>query len=172
VLLNEYPLVLEELTRTKPGNYFSHSPAGGLGWAMGAALGFKLARPDRTLIAAVGDGAYMFSNPTPAHFVSRAAGLPVLVVIFNNRRWGAVHRATLSMYPRGDAAQAEQPPLSCLEPSPDYEKIVEASGGYGECVSDPAQLPAALQRALHAVRVEKRQALLNVQTEINYTRTS
>ena len=172
VLLNEYPLVLEELTRTKPGNYFSHSPAGGLGWAMGAALGFKLARPDRTLIAAVGDGAYMFSNPTPAHFVSRAAGLPVLVVIFNNRRWGAVHRATLSMYPHGDAAQAEQPPLSCLEPSPDYEKIVEASGGYGECVSEPAQLPAALQRALHAVRVEKRQALLNVQTEINYTRTS
>jgi acetolactate synthase-1/2/3 large subunit len=62
--------------------------------------------------------------------------------------------------------------LSCLEPSPDYEKIVEASGGYGERVTDPAELPAALQRALHAMRVEKRQALLNVQTEINYTRTS
>lgn len=167
VLFNEYPLVLEELTRTKPGNYFSHSPAGGLGWALGAALGFKLARPDQTLIAAVGDGAYMFSNPTPAHFVSRAAGLPVLVVIFNNRRWGAVHRSTLSMYPQGAAAEAAQAPLSCLEPSPDYEKIVEASGGYGERVSDPAELPAALQRALHAMRVEKRQALLNVQTDYN-----
>jgi acetolactate synthase-1/2/3 large subunit len=172
VVLNEYPLVLEELMRIKPSNYYSHSPAGGLGWAIGAALGFKLARPGQTLIAAVGDGAYMFNNPTPAHFVSRAAGLPVLVVIFNNRRWGAVHRATMSMYPGGDAAHAEQPPLSCLEPSPEYEKVVEASGGYGECVTDPAELPAALQRALHAMRVEKRQALLNVQTEINYTRTS
>ena len=54
VLLNEYPLVLEELLQIKPGNYFSHSPAGGLGWAMGAALGFKLARPDQTVIAALG----------------------------------------------------------------------------------------------------------------------
>ena len=172
VLLNEYPLVLEELLQIKPGNYFSHSPAGGLGWAMGAALGFKLARPDQTVIAAVGDGAYMFGNPTPAHFVSRAAGLPVLFVIFNNRRWGSVHRSTMSLYPRGYAEQSEQPPLSCLEPSPDYEKIVQASGGYGECVTDPAELPAALQRALHTMRVEKRQAVLNVQTEINYARTS
>jgi NADPH2:quinone reductase len=39
VLINEYPLVLEELQRVKPGSYFSHSPAGGLGWATGAALG-------------------------------------------------------------------------------------------------------------------------------------
>jgi len=78
----------------------------------------------------------------------------------------------MSLYPRGDAEKAEQPPLTCLEPSPAYEKVVEASGGYGECVKDPADLPTALQRALHAIRVEKRQALLNVQTEINYVRTS
>ena len=93
-------------------------------------------------------------------------------MIFNNRRWGSVHRSTMSLYPHGYAEQSEQPPLSCLEPSPDYEKIVQASGGYGECVTDPAELPAALQRALHTMRVEKRQAVLNVQTEINYARTS
>jgi len=172
VLLNEYPLVLEELHRVQPGSYFSHSPAGGLGWATGAALGVKLASPHKTVIAAIGDGTYMFGNPTPAHFVSRAVGLPVLFVVFNNRRWGSVHRSTLSIYPHGHAARAEQPPLSCLEPSPDYEKIVEASGGYGECVTDPAELPAALRRALHAMRVENRQALLNVQMEISYARTS
>ena len=43
-----------------------------------------------------------------------------------------------------------------------YEKIVEASDGYGERVETADALPDALQRALHAVRKEKRQALLNV----------
>ena len=172
VVINEYPLVLEELQRVTPANYFSHSPAGGLGWAMGAALGVKLAKPGATVIAAVGDGTYMFGNPTPTHFVSRACALPVLFIIFNNMRWGSVHRSTMTMYPDGHAASASHPPLSCLEPSPDFEKVIEASGGYGERVSDPRDLPAALQRALHAIKVENRQALLNVQLEINYTRTS
>jgi acetolactate synthase-1/2/3 large subunit len=172
VVLNEYPLALEALTVRKPGTYFSHSPAGGLGWAMGAALGVRLARPEATVIACVGDGTYMFGNPTPFHFVSRAQGLPVLTVVFNNRRWGAVHRSTLSLYPQGHAAQEQEPPFSTLEPAPDYEMLVQASGGYGERVEDPAALPAALARALHAVREEKRQAVLNVITEIDYARTS
>jgi hypothetical protein len=34
--------------------------------------------------------------------------------------------------------------------------------GYGECVETPDALPAALERAIHAVTVEKRQALLNL----------
>jgi acetolactate synthase-1/2/3 large subunit len=49
-----------------------------------------------------------------------------------------------------------------LEPSPQYEKYVEASGGYGEQVTERAALPAALARALRVVREERRQALLNV----------
>ncbi|HWA38215.1 MAG TPA: thiamine pyrophosphate-requiring protein [Burkholderiales bacterium] len=172
VVINEYPLALEALSIRKPGTYFSHSPAGGLGWAMGAALGVKLARREATVIACVGDGTYMFGNPTPFHFVSRAQGLPVLTVVFNNRRWGAVHRSTLSLYPEGHASQEHEPPFSTLEPAPDYEKIVEASGGYGERVEDPAALPGALSRALKAVREDKRQAVLNIITEIDYARTS
>jgi acetolactate synthase-1/2/3 large subunit len=42
------------------------------------------------------------------------------------------------------------------------ERYVEASGGYGERVIDPQELPSALERALGVVRVERRQALLNV----------
>ena len=53
-------------------------------------------------------------------------------------------------------------PLTHLEPAPDYEMICRASGGHGERVEDPADLAAALQRALRVVREEKRQALLNV----------
>jgi acetolactate synthase-1/2/3 large subunit len=50
--------------------------------------------------------------------------------------------------------------------------VVQASGGYGERVTDPAQLEPALERALKAVRVEKRQALLNVCLEASYVKTS
>jgi acetolactate synthase I/II/III large subunit len=110
----------------------------------------------------VGDGSYMFGAPTAAHFASRAHGLPVLYVIFNNRAWNAVKRAVQSLAPEGWTARAGTMALTDLEPSPDYEMVCQASGGYGERVEDPAELPAALRRGLRAVREEKRQAVLNV----------
>jgi acetolactate synthase-1/2/3 large subunit len=58
--------------------------------------------------------------------------------------------------------RANRMPLTSLEPAPRYEMIVEASGGYGERVEAAHDLPAALERALDAIRREKRQALLNV----------
>ena len=172
ILVNEYPLVLEEMVVPEPCRYFASAPAGGLGWGLGAALGAKLAAPDKTVICAVGDGAYMFGNPTPAHFVSESMNLPVLFVVFNNARWAAVHRSTLAMYPKGAAAQAAEPPFALLEPSPRFERVIEASGGYGVQVSDPAELKPALERALRVVREEKRQALVNVRLEASYTKTS
>ena len=172
IIVNEYPLVLEELEIREPGRFYTLSPAGGLGWGLGAALGAKLAAPGKTVICAVGDGAYMFGNPTPAHFVSQAMRLPVLFVVFNNARWAAVHRSTLAMYPKGAAAQMKEPPFATLEPSPRFERIVEASGGYGVRVTEPKQLMPALERALKIVREEKRQALINVCLEASYVKTS
>jgi acetolactate synthase-1/2/3 large subunit len=58
--------------------------------------------------------------------------------------------------------RANRMPLTSLEPAPRYETIVEASGGYGERVEAADELPAALKRAIDAIRREKRQALLNV----------
>ena len=49
-----------------------------------------------------------------------------------------------------------------LAPSSAFEKVVEACGSHGERVDEPAALPAALERALRAVRDDKRQALVNV----------
>jgi len=172
LIVNEYPLMLEELEINEPGRYFANSPAGGLGWGMGAALGAKLAQPDKTVICALGDGAYMFGNPTAGHYVSEAMKLPVLFVIANNARWAAVHRSTLSVYPQGVASQSKEPPFATLEPSPRFEHIVQASGGYGESVTEPKALLPALERALKVVRVEKRQALLNVVLEPSYVKTS
>jgi len=172
IVVNEYPLVLEEMTIAEPGRYFAASPAGGLGWGLGAALGAKLAAGERTVVCTLGDGAYMFGNPTPGHFVAESMRLPVLFVVFNNARWAAVHRATLGMYPQGYAAKMPRPPIATLEPSPRFEKVVEASGGYGERVTAPQDVLPALERALRAVREDKRQALVNVCLEASYVKTS
>jgi acetolactate synthase-1/2/3 large subunit len=114
----------------------------------------------------------MFGNPTAGHYVSEAMRLPVLFIIANNARWAAVHRSTLSVYPKGEAAGMKQPPFATLEPSPRFEHVVQASGGHGERVSDPKELLPALQRALKVVKEEKRQALLNVALEATYVKTS
>jgi acetolactate synthase-1/2/3 large subunit len=162
IVVNEYDLVPTQAEFTQPGTIFGNSPAGGLGWGLGAAIGAKLAAPDRLVIAALGDGSYMFGNPTPCHFVSQAQGAPTLTVIFNNRVWNAVRRANLGMYPQGWAAKTNNFPLSELQPSPGFEVIVTASGGYGERVEKASEVRPALQRALKAVQEEGRQAVLNM----------
>jgi acetolactate synthase I/II/III large subunit len=172
ILVNEYPTVLEEMVIKEPGRYFGNPSSGGLGWGMGAALGAKLASPEKTLICAVGDGAYMFGNPTAVHYVSEAMHLPALFIIANNARWAAVHRSTLSTYPKGFAAETKEPPFATLEPSPRFEHVVRASGGHGERVSEPQLLMPALEKALKIVKEEKRQAVLNVCLEASYVKTS
>ena len=172
IFVNEYPLVLEEMQIRTPGRYFGSAPAGGLGWGLGAAIGAKLAAKDKTVICTVGDGAYMFGNPTAAHFTARAMNLPVLFIVYNNARWAAVHRSTLAMYPNGTASKMAQPPFATLEPSPHFEKVAEASDAFGIRVSRPEDLMPALEKALHAVQVEKRQALVNVELEVSYVKTS
>jgi acetolactate synthase-1/2/3 large subunit len=162
ILVNEYDLNLTQVQLTTPGSYFAASPAAGLGWGTGAALGVKLGAPEKTVIATLGEGAYMFGCPTAAHFVSRASNLPVLFVIFNNQCWNAVKRATQSIYPNGWAAKTNTWPLTDLSPSPSYEHMAGVHGGYGELVEDPAEVLPALRRGLKAVREEKRQAILNI----------
>jgi acetolactate synthase-1/2/3 large subunit len=162
ILINEYDLLLTQVDLVMPGNFFGSSPGSGLGWGVGAALGAKLAAPEKTVIATVGDGSYLFSVPTACHFVSRAYALPILVVIFNNQCWNAVRRATQSVHPQGWAVKNNHFPLSELTPTPAYEMICEANGGYGERVENPEEVLPALKRALRVVREEQRQAVLNV----------
>jgi acetolactate synthase-1/2/3 large subunit len=164
VLVSESQLALGNIALREPGSFFGTSPSGGLGWGLGAAHGVKLGQQGKRVFCVVGDGAYMFGNPTPAHFVSAAYNLPVLTVIMNNKMWGSVRKATLGLYPEGAASQANQAPLTYLDPAPDYHKIVEASDGYGEEVKDPGDLQAALERGLKAIEVDKRQAVINVHT--------
>jgi acetolactate synthase-1/2/3 large subunit len=145
-----------------PGSFFVTPPAGHLGWGMGAAIGTKLGAPDKTVIVAIGDGGYMFSAPTACHFTAQKYRVPVLTVIYNNQAWNATLNTVLELYPDGVAHRTGNFPTCDLSPSPQFEMIAQACGGYAERVEDPGELPRALQRALKAVQVEKRQALLNV----------
>ncbi len=162
IYVNEYPFQLDQLHLNRPGSFFGSTPAGGLGWGFGAALGTKLAARDRLVVLGLGDGAYMFNNPVAAHYVAQAEDLPILTVVFNNSGWEAVRRSNRMMYPAGHAVRGNRMPLSDFSAETAFEQVVRASGGFGERVDDPQLLPKALQAALHAVRVEKRQALLNI----------
>ncbi len=164
IIFNEYPLRADHCAREKPGTFFSLGPAGSLGWGFGAALGAKLANPDALVVATLGDGAYMFANPTVGHWVSAAHNLPILTIVFNNSRYGAVRRATLSMFKEGVAGENDGRTLADLDPAPPYDEMAKAQGAHAERVEKPADLPGALARARDAVVNERRQALLNVIT--------
>jgi acetolactate synthase-1/2/3 large subunit len=161
VVVNEYPLDRRFAALSRPGAYFASPHSSGLGFGLGAALGVKLARPDSTVVATVGDGAYFFGEPLSCLFMQRAHGLPVLTVIFNNQQWEAVKFGTLGVHPDGVARARSRFPLSELTPSPRFEEMAKTVDGHGERVEHPGELPAALKRGLAAVR-EGRPALLNV----------
>src|SRR5262245_26293775 len=162
IVVNEYTLRLTHCGFEFPDSYFGSSSASGLGWGAGAALGAKLAAPERPVVAVIGDGAYLFSNPAAVHHAAALHDLPVLFVVMNNAMWNAVRHFTTAMYPGGRASKRNQSPFMRLDRLPAFEQICSAAGGYGERVEDPAALPGAFERATAVVMREKRQALLNV----------
>ena len=160
LMISEYSFRQEYCPLETPGSLFALSAAGGLGWGLPASLGAKLAAPGKMVMSVLGDGAYMFANPTACHMVAETQKLPVLTVVYNNTLYGAVRRATLDMYDHGAAADGNGRLLADL-PSPAFERIVAAHDGHGERVEHPSDLPGALKRAAGAVR-SGQQALVNV----------
>jgi acetolactate synthase-1/2/3 large subunit len=163
IVVNEYSANSDLMHFNETGTWFGNPPAAGLGWGYPAALGAQLAAPDRTVIAVLGDGAYIFANPAACHHASAKHGLPVLTIVYNNARWEAVQASARGVYGAGSALASHAiAPLSSLDPIPDFERYAEASGGYAERVTARADLIPAIKRALAVVRNERRQALLNV----------
>lgn len=142
--------------------WYQEPHAGGLGWSFPAALGMQLADRDRLVVATMGDGSYMFSNPVACHQIAEALELPILVLIVNNAEWGAVRQSVLGLYPSGYAARANAMPLTQLAPSPDFAKVAEASRAWARNVETGSELPGMLEEALDYIRTERKIALLNV----------
>jgi acetolactate synthase-1/2/3 large subunit len=145
------------LRRSRPGTFFSNG-GGGLGFGGGAALGIKLAHPDRLVIHVTGDGSFCFSVPSAVLAVAKRNRLPCLTVILDNSGWAAVKGATKSVYPAGEAVAANSFHATFADDLR-WDKIVEVSGAHGERVERPDELAAAIARCLAAVR-EGRAAVL------------
>jgi acetolactate synthase-1/2/3 large subunit len=152
----------EVIRLNRPGSMFNTPLAGHLGWGLGAAIGMKLGAPEATVIAAEGDGSYMFCAPTACHFTAQKYRIPFLTVIYNNQVWNASLNAARGLYPDGVAARTRNFPGTDLSPSPNFELTAQACGAYAARVEEPDQVPDALAKALKVVKEEGRQALLNV----------
>jgi acetolactate synthase-1/2/3 large subunit len=164
IVCTESAFAMAQMQFNTPGSFFSGGAGGGLGYGLGMSLGAKLAAPDKLVICTQGDGAYMFGNPVPAHYVGKSENLPTLTVIMNNEQWGAVKRNTRAMYPDGYAVKSNREPLTFFEGGMQFEKAAEMAGGYGERVENAADLPKALERAVDNVMGKGRQAVLNLAT--------
>ncbi|MFS4437690.1 thiamine pyrophosphate-requiring protein [Paracoccaceae bacterium GXU_MW_L88] len=161
-VFSELGVPLAPLLRREPKSWFQEPHAGGLGWCFPAALGAQLAEPDRLIVASMGDGSYIFSNPTACHQIAEALNLPLLILILNNGEWGAVRRSVTDLYPDGHAAKANRMPLTSLEPVPDFTQTAAASRCWAEAVDAADALPDALARALKICREDRKPALLDI----------
>lgn len=159
--ISHYHTVFDHLALDRPGAIFT-SGGGSLGWNGGAAIGIKLAQPDRTVVALTGDGSYMFTVPSSVHWMARRYETPFLQIVFNNRGWKSPKLSTLAVHPDGYAARANHLDTS-FEPAPDYVGIAAAAGGaWGRRVKTAPEVDEALTEALRVVREEKRCAVLDV----------
>ncbi len=162
-VFSELGVPLGALERRERDSWFQEPHAGGLGWSFPAALGAKLADPARTIVATMGDGSYMFANPTACHQIAESLGLAPLIMILNNEEWGAVRRSVAGLYPDGHAVKANEMPLTALKPTPDFCRTAEASRAWARRVTGAADVEPAIREAL-AVTATGRLALLDIAT--------
>jgi acetolactate synthase-1/2/3 large subunit len=110
-----------------------------MGYAIGAALGAKLAHPDRPVLATCGDGGFPMTMNTLMNAVQER--LPFTVVIFNNRALGW----PLHVMPEDKKRQFEFYDF-------DYAAIARGMGCNGVRTESAQQLRAALEQARDADR--------------------
>jgi acetolactate synthase I/II/III large subunit len=159
--ITNYPQICDHMAPDKPGTYFA-SGGGSLGWNGGAAIGAKLAAPDRTVIAISGDGSFMFSVPSSVHWMANKLKTPFLQVVLNNHGWRAPRASTLAIHPNGYAAQNDHG-LFSFDPSPDYSMIAHAAGNAHACrVENVDEVMPAIVSALRVVQEEQRTAVLDI----------
>ena len=122
-----------------PRSFVAFGVQSGMGWTLGAAMGMKLAAPDKLVAAFVGDEAF---GETAMELETAARNkLPVLWVLLNNR------------LPREQLDLKKQPGYADRHAlTGDYVGMAKALGCEASRVEDPAGLSAALKRSIDAVK--------------------
>jgi acetolactate synthase-1/2/3 large subunit len=133
------------------GTYFSSGGAS-LGWAPGAAIGMKLARPEQFVISLCGDGVFNFSSPVAALWGQQKHAAPSLTLVFNNACYSASRTPLRGLYPNGAAVRTGNYMATDINPPPDYAKVAEACGALGVTLRDPDEVVEGLRRAVDAVK--------------------
>jgi acetolactate synthase-1/2/3 large subunit len=137
--------------RDSPATYLRTGSSAG-GWGAGAAIGAKLAAPDRDVILASGDGFFIFGAPLAALWAARFHKAPFLSVIFVNGTYSTGTTLLRAAYPNGYAARANNYNGGAFDPVPDFAKLAETVNGYGENVTETSEVGPALKRGLDHVR--------------------
>lgn len=115
---------------------------GAMGYAVPAALGAKIAFPERMVVALVGDGGVLMTGQEIATAFHH--GVAPIVLVFNNQMYGTIRMHQERTYP----ARVSGTALT----NPDFVKFIEAFGGHGELVARTEDFAPAFRRAVASGR--------------------
>jgi acetolactate synthase I/II/III large subunit len=144
------PVLHDTLERRLPGTV-AGTGSPGLGWALGGAVGVKMASRGRRVIAVVGDGSFMFGVPTAALCLAADADAPITVVVLNNDGYRASRLPVFELFPEGVSASRGDAIGTRFRGAPDLAAVAHACHAHGETVEDRAELIPAMRRALKAL---------------------
>jgi acetolactate synthase-1/2/3 large subunit len=121
-----------------PNSHITSGGLGTMGFAVPAAMGVALARPDRRVWAISGDGGFQMNLQEIATMVQE--GIPVKMAVFNNGYLGMVRQWQQFFHGRRYSAT----PIW----SPDYVRLAEAYGIFGRRVERGDQVDDAVREAI------------------------
>jgi acetolactate synthase I/II/III large subunit len=143
-------LVYQHVVRTNSGT-IAGAFAPGLGWALGGAIGVKLAHPERRVISVCGDGSFLFGVPSSALMMAAEMGTPFLTVILNNDGYRASRLPVYDLFPEGASAASGDAVGTTFLSAPNFAALAVACHAHGERVEKRSQLVAALRRCLEVI---------------------
>ena len=120
-----------------------------LGWGVGAALGAKIAAPDRQVVLSIGDGSVMYS--ASGFWTMARYEIPVLAIVSNNHNYETVRQSYVDFNGRMKAANRFTGTV-LDNPLIDFVGLAKAQGWDGIRVERAADLRPALRRGIEATR--------------------